>query len=118
MEEVEFLCNRIGIVDHGKLLAIGEKEELKRRIIKDDKIELEVSSMSPAVSERIEKLEHIENLSIVNKKVVIHSSRSQELLANVLSTISKMNIKVLSMKIEEPNLESVFLNLTGRALRD
>lgn len=118
MEEVEFLCNRIGIVDHGKLLAIGEKEELKRSIIKDDRIELEVSSINPAVSERIGKLEHIEKLSIEEKKVIIHSGRSQELLANVLAIISKMNVKVLSMKIEEPNLESVFLNLTGRALRD
>lgn len=118
MEEVEFLCSRIGIIDHGKLLALGEKEELKRSIIKDDKIELEVSSINAAVSEKIQKLEHIEHMAIEDKKVVIHSNKSQELLANVLAVISKMNIKVLSMKIEEPNLESVFLSLTGRALRD
>lgn len=118
MEEVEFLCTRIGIIDHGKLLAIGEKEELKRSVINLDKIELELSKVTPSVSEKIQKMEHVESLNVEDKKVTINSSSSQELLGNVLAVIAKMNIKVLSMKIQEPNLESVFLNLTGRALRD
>ncbi|MDP4089482.1 MAG: ABC transporter ATP-binding protein [Bacillota bacterium] len=118
MEEVEFLCTRIGIIDHGRLLAMGEKDELKRSVITMDKIELELSKVTPTVSERIEKLEHVESFTVEDRKVTINSRKSEELLGNVLSAISKMNIKVLSMKIQEPNLESVFLSLTGRALRD
>lgn len=118
MEEVEFLCDKIGIIDHGKLLAFGEKEELKRSIINFDKIELQLSSITPSVKERINGLEHVQSIDIDGSKVTINSSESEKLLVNILSALAKMSIKVLSVKIQEPNLESVFLNLTGRALRD
>lgn len=118
MEEVEFLCDKIGIIDHGKLLAFGEKEELKRSIINFDKIELQLSSITPSVKERIGSMEYVQSIDIDGSKVTINSSESEKLLVNILSALAKMNIKVLSVKIQEPNLESVFLNLTGRALRD
>lgn len=118
MEEVEYLCTRIGIMDHGKVIALGEKDELKRSVINQDKIEIEVSSHSPTLIERIKEIKNVSAVTAEDNKLAIYFSDSPELISNILSVISGMNIKILSMKVEEPNLESVFLKLTGRALRD
>lgn len=118
MEEVEYLCSRIGIIDHGKLIAIGDKEELKRSIISKDKIEVELSSISPAVTEGIKHLDPSAAIDTQDKKLTICSRNGSELLTKLLTMVSRMNVKILSIKVEEPNLESLFLNLTGRALRD
>jgi ABC-2 type transport system ATP-binding protein len=118
MEEVEYLCSRIGIIDHGKVIALGDKDELKHSVIKQDKIEIEVTSQTPTLLERIKQIESVAGVTAKDNKLTIYSNDGPELLANVLSVMAKMNIRVLSVKVEEPNLESVFLKLTGRALRD
>jgi ABC-2 type transport system ATP-binding protein len=118
MEEVEYLCSRLGIIDHGKVIALGEKDELKRSVIDHDKIEIEVNMITPTVIKLIEEVPAVESVTVEDKRLTIYSNDGPELLANVLSVIAKMNIKALSVKVEEPNLESVFLKLTGRALRD
>ncbi|MDT8718907.1 ABC transporter ATP-binding protein [Clostridium sp. 19966] len=118
MEEVEYLCSRIGIIDHGKLLALGDKDSLKKSVIDMDNIQLELSSVMPALPENIKKIEKVKNVSVKENTVNIYSTESQAIITPVLSEIAKAGIKVLSMKIREPNLESVFLNLTGRELRD
>lgn len=118
MEEVEYLCSRIGIIDHGKLLALGDKDSLKKSVIDMDNIQLELSSVMPALPENIKKIEKVKNVSVKENTVNIYSTESQAIITPVLSEIAKAGIKVLSMKIQEPNLESVFLNLTGRELRD
>lgn len=118
MEEVEYLCTRLGIVDHGKLIAIGNKDEIKKIIINQDRIEVLVSAVTPTVLEKIRQIEFVTGVTAEDNKLTILSNDGPELLMSVLSAIAKLNIKVLSVNVEEPNLESVFLNLTGRALRD
>jgi ABC-2 type transport system ATP-binding protein len=118
MEEVEYLCDRIGIIDQGKVIAIGDKDELKRSVIDQDKIEIVVSSVTPTVIERIKKLDHVAGVTVDENKMTIYKADGPELLANILLAIARLNIKVLSLNVQEPNLETVFLNLTGRALRD
>lgn len=118
MEEVEYLCTRIGIIDHGKVIAIGDKDELKKSVINQDKIEITLSSITPSVIERIKGLKDVAAVTTDENKMTVYSKDGTTLLTNILLEIGKLNIKVLSLNIEEPNLESVFLNLTGRALRD
>lgn len=118
MEEVEYLCSRLGIIDHGKLLALGDKEVLKKSVIDMDKIQLELSFVTPALQGNIEKIGAVKKVSITENLLNVYSSESQNIISALLFEISKTSAKVLSMKIEEPNLESVFLNLTGRELRD
>lgn len=118
MEEIEYLCTRIGIVDHGKLIAMGTKDELKKSVIKQNKIEIELSQISSSVLEKARKIPGIKSLDVNDSKMIINSSSSKNILSILLDLFSKMNVKILSIKIDEPNLESVFLNLTGRALRD
>lgn len=118
MEEIEYLCTKIGIVDHGKLIAIGSKDELKKSVIKQDKIEIELSQINPSVSEKAREISGVKSLDITDNKMIINSFGNKNILSSLLDLFSKMNAKILSVKIDEPNLESVFLNLTGRALRD
>ena len=118
MEEIEYLCTRIGIVDHGKLIAMGTKDELKKSVIKQNKIEIELSQISSSVLEKARKIPGIKSLDVNDSKMIINSSSSKNILSILLDLFSKMNVKILSIKIDEPNLESVFLNRTGRALRD
>lgn len=118
MEEIEYLCTRIGIVDHGKLIAIGEKDELKKSVAKQDKIEIEISQINPHILEKAKEISGVKSLDINDNKIIINSCGNKNILSSLLDLFSKMNAKILSIKVDEPNLESVFLNLTGRALRD
>lgn len=118
MEEVEYLCNRIGVIDHGKIMALGNKDELKRSIIDQDRIEVELSSITPTIIERVKQLPNIIEVTHNENTLNIYTKNASELLTIILSTITSLGIKVISLNVDEPNLESVFLKLTGRALRD
>lgn len=118
MEEVEYLCTRIAIMDHGKVIAQGNKDELKRIVAEKNAFELEVSSVTPSVLESLKAINGVKGIKTEGNKLTVLTDVGTNLLTEVLSVITSMNIKLLSVKVEEPNLESVFLSLTGRALRD
>lgn len=118
MEEVEYLCTRIAIVDHGKVIALGDKDELKGIVAEKNTIELELSSVTPAMLESLRGIKSVTGIKTEGNKLIVLSEVGTNLLTEVLSVIAGINVKVLSVKLEETNLESVFLSLTGRALRD
>jgi ABC-2 type transport system ATP-binding protein len=121
MEEVEYLCERIGIIDHGQLIALGTLRELRETIGDHSRINLTINKQS-ATNERI--TESLTNL-FLEKDVVIQDSQvtilhkePQLILSDFIQAVTKTGTKVTSVDIVEPNLESVFLHLTGRSLRD
>lgn len=118
MEEVEYLCSRIGIMDNGKIIALGDKEELKNNVSGGSRIEIEVSSVVPGICEKIKKVNGVKQVHTVGTKIIINSDKSRNLMPKIMNAISEVDADVLSVNINIPNLESVFLNLTGRALRD
>jgi len=118
MEEVEYLCSRIAIMDQGKVIALGEKDELKSLAAEKNTVEVEVAAVTPAMLERLRAIKGVLGINAEGNKLTILSEVGTNLLTEILSVIAGMNSKVLSVKAEEPNLESVFLGLTGRALRD
>ncbi|MBB2478825.1 ABC transporter ATP-binding protein [Bacillus sp. APMAM] len=119
MEEVEYLCKRIAIIDYGKLIAIGDKTELCNRLAGGHILELTVDNPSVDFLIQLESIIGIENANMREDGIIeIILSDKNTVLSEVISLSLKQNISIQSMQIKEPNLESLFLQLTGRTLRD
>ncbi|OME83014.1 export ABC transporter ATP-binding protein [Paenibacillus sp. FSL A5-0031] len=120
MEEVEAICTRIGILDKGKLIACGTKDELKRQVGQEEKLIFEIDKKSaPAMTEMVEHpgvLQLAERDNSLTLEVTVKESLS--ILQDLLFILQKHGINIRKLTREEPNLESLFLQMTGRTLRD
>ncbi len=117
MEEVEFLCTRVGIIDHGKIIAEGTLDELRRIIGHRSRIRLRLSSNGHRVLERLRAIKEVEKVEEAAGEIVITTANPAGVLPAVTAECTE-NARIQSVALEEPNLEAVFLHLTGRALRD
>ena len=120
MEEAQELSNRVGIIDHGELIALGTQAELTKQIGKTDTLILHVSQeVDPeALASEVRTLKGVVKADVTDHEISIITPSAEELLAPVVSKANTVGIKIQSVDIREPNLEAVFLHLTGRALRD
>lgn len=120
MEEAEELSNRVGIIDHGDLIAIGTQEELTKSVGETDTLILHVGEETnpETLAEEVRKIKGVLKAEVTDHQVSIITPTAEELLAQVVTHANNLGIKIKSIDIREPNLEAVFLNLTGRALRD
>lgn len=120
MEEVEAICTRIGILDKGKLIACGTKDELKRQVGQEEKLIFEIDKKSAtAMTEMAEHpgvLQLAERDNSLTLEVTVKESLS--ILQDLLFILQKHGINIRKLTREEPNLESLFLQMTGRTLRD
>jgi ABC-2 type transport system ATP-binding protein len=117
MEEVEELCSRIAIMDHGKVIAQGTKEELKAFVTIEEKIEFELSSINSTLMDCIKQISGVKECSAKENKLLVISEKNSRNLSKIIDCISA-EVDIQSMNIEKPTLETVFLTLTGRTLRD
>lgn len=118
MEEVEYLCDRIAIVDHGQLIASGTKTELCNRLAGGNAIQLKVDTVSTKLIEKLQVLDGVQQVSVEQELITIFSADSRETLGSVVSCVTANGGRIVSLDVQEPNLETVFLQLTGRTLRD
>ncbi|MGB7606258.1 MAG: ABC transporter ATP-binding protein [Lutisporaceae bacterium] len=118
MEEVEELCSRISIMDHGKVIAQGTKEELKAFVTVEEKTEIELSSVNYTLIDCIKQVSGVKECAVKDNKLMVISEKDSKNLSKLIDCISATNVDILSMNIEKPTLETVFLTLTGRTLRD
>lgn len=120
MEEAEELSNRVGIIDHGDLIAIGTQDELNRSVGETDTLILHVSEEAnpETLAVEVRKVKGVIKAEVTDHEVSIITPSAEELLAPVVTHANNLGIKIRSIDIREPNLETVFLSLTGRALRD
>lgn len=121
MEEVEYLCTRIGIIDHGKLLAEGSIEQLQQLVGNATTIHIHTEEAMEIEQELLTKLvAHCEGSSFTIKESVITtlSNEPQTVLVRILPLLEAEHITISKIDIQKPNLETVFLHLTGRSLRD
>lgn len=118
MEEVEFLCNRIYIMDHGEIIASGTKEDIKNILSAETAINIKVEIVKHEFTEGLRHLESIKNISIQQSVITVIVPRGVNLLKDILRIAEEQKTNVLSVNIEAPTLEDVFLHLTGRQLRD
>jgi ABC-2 type transport system ATP-binding protein len=120
MEEAQELSHRVGIIDHGKMIACGTQKELTQTIGQRETLRLHLGEDidAEALSADLRSLPGIIQSSAADHQVILMVPEAEEALAPVITRTNELNIKIRSIDIEEPNLEAVFLNLTGRALRD
>jgi ABC-2 type transport system ATP-binding protein len=120
MEEAQELSDRVGIIDHGKLIALGTQKELTAQVGEMDTLILHLGENEDPVhlAEVLSTLPGVLQANPTDHEVAIVTASAEELLAPVVSRSNELGIKIHSVDMREPNLEAVFLHLTGRALRD
>ncbi|MEN4013139.1 MAG: ATP-binding cassette domain-containing protein [Bellilinea sp.] len=120
MEEAQELSHRVGIIDHGEMIAIGSQDELVQRVGQKETVILNFSeeqSTTPLIR-KIQSIPGVFQVTAEDHRLNVLVEAADELLPAVVQACSEANLKIRAVQIEEPNLEAVFLQLTGRALRD
>jgi ABC-2 type transport system ATP-binding protein len=119
MEEVESLCNRLMILDEGKIIAGGTQDEIKRMISNEENIEINLTNYSNEIQL---KLRALKNVSGINFKdgllTIIINSSNKNGIQDIIDILIHNNVKIQNLNVKVPNLETVFLKLTGKNLRD
>lgn len=118
MEEVEEICTRIAIIDHGKVIAEGTKDQLIAIITNTKDVWIEVKSTERINSEQLKEISGVKSVKIEENFIKINSDIEVNNLNKVIQHLINNTIEITSLEEKEPNLETVFLTLTGRNLRD
>ena len=118
MEEVEMICDRIIILDKGKILAEGTSDELKKLANIEEKITVEVDEISNDNIEAIKKFKTVDAVSLNRNKLMITYKKGKDNLGELTDYLKENKIKYNKIFSERPTLNDVFLELTGKELRD
>jgi ABC-2 type transport system ATP-binding protein len=118
MEEVEILCDRVIILDHGKIIAEGTTDKLKDLAKIKEKITVEARNLTPETEKKIESLKDVVSEKYNDEVLVINFNDTKKNLAEIVNLLEKDGIKYERIYSERPTLNDVFLELTGKDLRD
>ncbi len=118
MEEAERLCDRVGIIDQGRLIAEGTRRELVARVGERDRIELTATGDLAGLAAAAARVDGVDEASVVAGGVHLVARDGRRLLPRLLEAAEHAGAEVTSVELVEPDLEAVFLHLTGKALRD
>lgn len=118
MEEVEILCDRIIILDKGKIIAQGTADELKELANIDEKITIEVNDITDAVLEDLRKIKTVEEVTLNKNILIVTYKKGKNNLKELIDFLKDKQIRYNKIFSERPTLNDVFLNLTGKELRD
>jgi ABC-2 type transport system ATP-binding protein len=120
MEEAQELSDRVGIIDHGELIALGTKKELTQQVGETETLILHIGENDDpeALAKSLDGVKDVLKASASDHEISVTAHEAEDVLAAVVTKANERGVKIRSIDIREPNLEAVFLNLTGRALRD
>jgi ABC-2 type transport system ATP-binding protein len=120
MEEAEELSDRVGIIDHGQLIALGTQKELTQQVGESETLVLHIGENDDpeALADRLKSIPGVQNAEATDHEISVVCPEAEDVLAPVITAANEQGIKIRSIDMREPNLEAVFLHLTGRALRD
>ena len=115
MDEADRLCDRIAIIDRGKMLVTDTPEALKRKYGKGDKLEITFSGEAPS-PDSISIL--VDQILIDGQSILLYAKGIIEILPQILDELKRLNVLVTGIQLSENTLEDVFISLTGRKLRE
>lgn len=124
MEEADQLSDRIGIIDQGRIIALGTPADLKQRIRQKDVIRLEIAGWHSEMEDVLKGLPSVDSLvtrplgSDSLYEVSLQAANSRAVLPGIVDSLSHNGTRLVNMNVVEPSLEDVFIHLTGKALRD
>ncbi|HHU71072.1 MAG TPA: ABC transporter ATP-binding protein [Clostridiales bacterium] len=118
MEEVEKICSDIAIIDKGRVIAKGTKDELKAMISTGEKISIEIYQAGDETIEHIRSMPNVISIEYDNEILEIKSGRGKNNLVSVLHYLEENNVNIGRVITEQPTLNDVFLEITGKELRD
>lgn len=116
MEEVQTLCSRVGIIDHGKLIACDELSKLLQTL--DGLVRFQVPEITPTLRQKLDELAVEKVRQKDESKIEIDCRDVTSTVLQVVALLNELQMKMTNLETVQPNLERVFLDLTGRALRD
>ena len=118
MEEVEQICTRIAILDHGRAIAVGTKEELKQMIKTGETVTVEAIVLEEEDLQEIRRLPHVFDVVYRDQTLIVRCTTAKHNLIRILNELQKREISFGRVFSELPTLNDVFLEITGKQLRD
>ncbi len=118
MEEIEQICTRIAILDKGKVVALGTKEELKSMVSIGEKISVEVFNLNEKNLNEIKNIKNVTNIEYNENKLTVKTKSTKSIIGDIINYIEKNNLFYGKIYSELPTLNDVFLEITGTELRD
>lgn len=118
MEEVEILCDRIIIIDKGKIIASGTSDDLKKKAKIEEKISVEVLNLDTSYIQKLKEIKNVEDVIYDNNILLVIYKKGENNLVELMEYLKKEEIKYNKIFSERPTLNDVFLELTGKELRD
>jgi ABC-2 type transport system ATP-binding protein len=133
MEEAQELSDRVGIIDYGEIIGLGTQGELIQRVGEEDRLIFKVGEqvvkedLLRCIQEQVEGVTHVvydppgeegEDAANISGLIVVSAKRGRKALPDIIQMTDKAGVEIHSVEVREPDLEAVFLDLTGRALRD
>jgi ABC-2 type transport system ATP-binding protein len=118
MEEAERLCDRIGIIDQGRIRAEGTQRELVALVGEQDHVTLTSDGDLGSLAERLSRLPDVTDAAVADGRLEVFARDARALLPELLHAADAEGVTVKSVQVTEPDLETVFLHLTGKALRN
>ena len=118
MQEVDDICDRIAIIDKGKIIAEGTSSELKSLITNNKTYYVSLNKKVDGLEDKLMEISGIQNVTFEDNRYRIETLKSTSFISKIVSLISDMGIDIINISNEEITLEHVFLALTGKKLRD
>jgi ABC-2 type transport system ATP-binding protein len=119
MEEADKLCNRVAIMDHGRILALGTPAELKQSVGADTVVTVMTSGDHGQLGELLKsEVDGVTRTRSVDGAIQLHMKASERLVPRIVLCAERAGFDILDLSIAQPSLETVFINLTGKELRD
>jgi ABC-2 type transport system ATP-binding protein len=118
MEEADQLCDRVAIMDHGRVLALDTPANLKRSTGADTIVTLKVADDAEHLAGQLGALDGVVETRVVGGSIAVHTRGMTHMVPRIVNAAEEARAEILDLGVAEPSLETVFINLTGKELRE